>query len=60
MFDAMMIVEIIVFAIGIYAILRFLRGTRGSGVVRGLIIILLGVIVSLAWRPSSGSGARSI
>ena len=34
MFDVKMIVEVIVFAIGIYAILRFLRGTRGSGVVR--------------------------
>ena len=40
------VVEILIFAIGIYAILRFLRETRGSGVVRGLIIILLGVIVS--------------
>lgn len=39
------IVEIAIFSVGIYAILRFLRETRGSGVVRGLSIILLGVIV---------------
>jgi diadenylate cyclase len=44
--DVKQIAEIAVFAIGIYAILRFLRETRGSGVVRGLIIILLGGIIS--------------
>lgn len=41
-----MLVEIAVFAVGIYAAMRFLRTTRGSGVVRGLAIILLGLIVS--------------
>ncbi len=41
-----MVIEVAVFAIGIYAILRFLRGTRGSGVIRGLTIILLVTIVS--------------
>lgn len=46
MIDGMMIVEVVVFAIGIYAVLRFLRETRGSGVVRGLIIILLGVMIA--------------
>lgn len=46
MTDAKMILEVFVFAIGIYAILRFLRETRGSGVIRGLIIILLGTIVT--------------
>ena len=40
------IVEILVFAIGIYAILRFLRTTRGAGVIRGLSVVLLGVIIS--------------
>ena len=30
-----MVLEIAVFAIGIYLILRFLRATRGSGVIRG-------------------------
>lgn len=41
-----MIIEVVIFSIGIYFVLRFLRETRGSGVIRGLIIILLGVIIS--------------
>ncbi len=41
-----MVVEVAIFAIGIYAILRFLRETRGSGVVRGLITILLGAVIT--------------
>ena len=43
---AVMVFEILVFAIGIYAILRFLRQTRGSGVVRGLAMVLIGGIVA--------------
>jgi diadenylate cyclase len=35
------IVEIAFFAVGIYIVLRFLRQTRGSGVIRGLTIILI-------------------
>ncbi len=35
-----MVIEIAVFAIVIYSVLRFLRETRGSGVVRGLFLIL--------------------
>lgn len=46
MIDTKMIVEVAIFAIGIYAILRFLRETRGSNVVRGLSVILLMVVVS--------------
>ncbi len=38
---AKMIIEIAVFAIVIYLVLRFLRETRGSGVVRGLALILV-------------------
>ena len=38
---AKMIIEIAVFAIVIYSVLRFLRETRGSGVVRGLALILV-------------------
>ncbi len=34
-----MIVEVTVFAVGIYLVLRFLRETRGSGVIRGLTLI---------------------
>jgi diadenylate cyclase len=45
--DVRMIVEIAVFAGGIYAVLRFLRTTRGSGVIRGLSLILLGLIVTI-------------
>lgn len=41
-----MVIEIAIFAVGIYLVLRFLRGTRGSGVVRGLSLILLISIVS--------------
>ncbi|MGE0145418.1 MAG: diadenylate cyclase CdaA [Planctomycetota bacterium] len=41
-----MMIEIAVFAIGIYAALRFLRTTRGAGVIRGLAIVLLALIVS--------------
>ena len=38
--------EVLILAVGIYLILRFLRETRGSGVVRGLsLIILLGGLV---------------
>lgn len=36
-----MVVEVLVFATGIYVILRFLRRTRGSGVVSGLTLVLL-------------------
>ena len=39
------IVQIAVFAVGIYLILRFLRRTRGSGVVRGLTLVLLVVFI---------------
>ena len=34
-----MVVEVTVFAVGIYLVLRFLRETRGSGVIRGLTLI---------------------
>ncbi|MEQ8766411.1 MAG: diadenylate cyclase CdaA [Planctomycetota bacterium] len=35
------IVQIAIFSIGIYAVLRFLRGTRGGGIMRGLVILLV-------------------
>ncbi len=41
-----MMIEMAVFSVGIYLVLRFLRETRGSGVVRGLIIVLLGGLVA--------------
>ncbi|MFO1052963.1 MAG: diadenylate cyclase CdaA [Planctomycetota bacterium] len=41
-----MLIEIAVFAVGIYAAMRFLRTTRGSGVIRGLAIVLLTLIAS--------------
>ncbi|MCC6673187.1 MAG: TIGR00159 family protein [Planctomycetes bacterium] len=44
----LMVVEVLVFALGIYVILRFLMETRGTGVVRGLSLILLsGIFVFL-------------
>lgn len=45
LFDSMDVrdgVEIVVLALGIYAVLRFLRRTRGAGVVRGLGILFCG------------------
>lgn len=36
-----MVIEVGVFAVVIYTVLRFLRDTRGSGVVRGLALLLL-------------------
>lgn len=36
-----MLVEVMVFAMGIYIVLRFLRETRGSGVIRGLTLVFL-------------------
>ena len=40
--------EILIFAIGIYVGLTFLRQTRGSGVVRGLSLVLLAVILTFS------------
>jgi diadenylate cyclase len=41
-----MVVEVTVFAVIIYMILRFLRETRGSGVIRGLGLLLIGGITA--------------
>ncbi len=46
MINATMITEVLIFAIGIYVVLRFLRQTRGAGVIRGLIIIVLFVVIT--------------
>ncbi len=35
------VIEIAIFAVFIYVVLRFLRATRGSGVIRGLALLLL-------------------
>ena len=43
-----MVLEIAVFAAVIYAVLRFLRETRGAGVVRGLSLILISVLIGFA------------
>jgi diadenylate cyclase len=43
---AQMVLEVTVFAFGIYAVLRFLRRTRGSGVIRGLSLVLLIVLIT--------------
>ena len=40
-----MILEVTVIAVGIYLVLRFLRETRGAGVLRGLSLILIGGFV---------------
>lgn len=40
-----MLIEVAIFATGVYLVLRFLRETRGSGVIRGLTIILLAAIL---------------
>jgi diadenylate cyclase len=41
-----MVLEIAFFATGIYIVLRFLRATRGSGVIRGLSLILVGGLIA--------------
>lgn len=41
-----MLVEVTVFAVIIYLVLRFLRETRGSGVVRGLALLLVTGVVA--------------
>jgi diadenylate cyclase len=41
-----MVVEIAVFAVGIYIVLRFLRETRGSGVIRGLTLVFLTAVIA--------------
>lgn len=41
-----MVIEVAVFAILIYIVLRFLRETRGSGVVRGLAFLLLAGVIT--------------
>jgi diadenylate cyclase len=41
-------IEVAIFAVGIYLILRFLRETRGSGVIRGLsFALVIGLITSV-------------
>lgn len=41
-FDASkIVVEVAIFAVLIYLVLRFLRATRGSGIIRGLALVLL-------------------
>jgi diadenylate cyclase len=40
------IVEIALLAVGIYALLRFLGKTRGSGMVRGLVLVLGGLFLT--------------
>lgn len=46
MIDWTMVIEVAIFAPCIYLILRFLRETRGSGVIRGLSFILVLTIVT--------------
>ncbi len=41
-------IEIALLSLGIYAVLRFLRTTRGFGVLRGLLVFLLAVSIGLA------------
>lgn len=42
------VIEIAILSVGIYAMLRFLRGTRGFGVLRGLALALALALVALA------------
>ena len=35
-----MVIEVAIFAVFIYVVLRFLRATRGSGVIRGLALLV--------------------
>jgi diadenylate cyclase len=44
------LVELLIIGAGVYAIMRFLRGTRGARLLRGFVLLLVGstVVVSLA------------
>lgn len=41
-----MVIEVAIFAVFIYVVLRFLRATRGSGVIRGLALLLSTFVVA--------------
>lgn len=42
-----MVIEVAIFAVFIYVVLRFLRATRGSGVIRGLALLVSTVALAL-------------
>jgi len=46
-------VEIAIIFMMLYFILRFLRGTLGGGVLRGLVLLLVGVLLFLALAPKT-------
>ena len=47
-------VELAVIWLAVFLVLRFLRGTRGAGVLKGVIVVLAAIILSLRF---AGSGA---
>ena len=49
-------VELAVIWLAVFLVLRFLRGTRGAGVLKGVIVVLAAIILSLRF---AGSGADS-
>ena len=65
-----MIIEVGIFAVFIYVVLRFLRATRGSGVIRGLALVVTTFVVAFfilagplqltAWNGWSNSWRRPL
>jgi len=47
--DLKAVVEVLLIAAIIFVILQFLKGTRGAGVLKGIIFILVAVVVSLSF-----------
>ncbi len=46
------VVELILIGLAVYAIMRFLKGTRGARLLRGLIMLLIGGTLILYWVAS--------
>lgn len=47
--EAVPLIEIAILAVAFYGILRFIRGTRGAGVLRGAIVFFVAAFVVVLW-----------
>lgn len=47
------LIELLLIGIAVYAVMRFLRGTRGARLLRGLALLLLGSTLLLYWLASA-------
>ncbi len=46
------LVELLLIGVAVYAVMRFLRGTRGARLLRGFVLLLLGSTLTLSWIAS--------